>query len=73
MLYTMLSRAKSRDRLKVLNFFENQIKVNNDAVVERERMKEKCVLDCSHPLVQMGNMFIQHNVLEFAFKTFLGR
>ena len=55
MLYTMLSWAKSRDQLKVLNIFENQIKVNNDAVVEMERMKEKCVLDCTHPLVQMCN------------------
>ena len=55
MLYTMLSWAKSRDQLKDLNIFENQIKVNNDAVVEMERMKEKCVLDCTHPLVQMCN------------------
>ena len=30
MLYTMLSRAESRNRLKVLNFFENQLKVNNE-------------------------------------------
>ena len=55
MLYTILSRAKSRDQLKVLNFFEKQIKVNNDAVVEMERMKEKCALDCTHPLVQICN------------------
>ena len=71
---TMLSEARSRDWLKVLSFFENQIKVNNDAVVEKERTRKKCVLDCTHPLVQMRNsMFIQHKVLEFAFKTFPGR
>ena len=55
MLYTMLSRAKSCDRHKVLHFFENQIKVNSDAVLEMERMGEKCVLDCTRPLVQMHN------------------
>ena len=55
MLYTMLSRAKSCDRLKVLKFFENQIKMNKDAVLEMERMREKCALDCTHPLVQMHN------------------
>ena len=54
-LYTMLSQARIRDRLKVLNFFENRIKVNSDAVLEMERMREKCVLDCTHPLVQMHN------------------
>ena len=40
MLYTMLSWAKSHDRLKVLNVFENQIKVSNDAVVEMEWEKD---------------------------------
>ena len=55
MLYTMLSRAKHCDQLKVLNFFENQIKVSNNAVVELERVREKCVLDCNHSSVQMCN------------------
>ena len=54
-LYTMLSRAKGLNRRKVLNFFENQIEVNNDTVVEMERKREKCVLDCNNPLVEMRN------------------
>ena len=31
--------TQSSDRLEVLNFFENQIKVNSDAVVEIRRMR----------------------------------
>ena len=54
-LYTMLSRAKSLDRRKFLNFFENQIEVNNETVVEMERKREKCVLDCTNPLAEMRN------------------
>ena len=42
MLHTMLSRAKSCDRLKILNFFENQIKVISDAVFEMERKRKVC-------------------------------
>ena len=29
--------------------------MNSDAVLEMERMRETCVLDCTHPLVQMHN------------------
>ena len=29
--------------------------MNSDAVVEMERMREECVLHCTHPLVQMYN------------------
>ena len=44
MLYTLFSRAKSRNKLKLFNFKENQIGVNKYAVAEMEQLRNECVL-----------------------------
>ena len=50
MIYTLLSRAKSRDRIHLLNFKEDQIKVNQNAVEEMKRMREESKFSWNHPL-----------------------
>ena len=63
MLYTLLSRAKSRDKLQLLNFEEKHINVNTAAVREMERMRKECKLSCSHPLTEMtGNNICLFNI-----------
>ena len=54
MLYTLLSRAKSRNKLKLLNFKESQIRVNKYAVAEMERLRNECVLSWNHPLKKLS-------------------
>ena len=54
MFYTMLSRGKSRDRIKLRNFKEEHIVVNDKALIEMERMRTESVLEYNHPLKEMN-------------------
>ena len=52
--YTMLSRGKSRNKIKLLNFEPEYIKVNEAALHEMERMREESVFSWKHPLMEMS-------------------
>ena len=63
MFYTLLSRAKSRDKVQLLNFEEKHINVNTAAVQEMQRMRKECKLSCIHPLTEMnGNNMCLFNI-----------
>ena len=52
--YTLLSRAKSRDKVLLLNFEPERIKVNKPALEEMDRMREESVFSWEHPLMKMS-------------------
>ena len=54
MAYTMLSRGKKRANIKLLNFDESCIKVSKEALIEMDRLRKDCVLDCQHPLKKIN-------------------
>jgi len=62
MIYTLLSRAKSRDRIHLLNFKEDQIKVNQNAVEEMKRMREESKFSWNHPLKIPGKKICLFNI-----------
>ena len=82
MLYTLLSRAKSRDKLQLLNFEERHIRVNKHAVREMRRMRNECVLSWNHPLTQLSggkiclfnivswNLHIEHFLTDEVYSTY---
>ena len=49
-LYTLLSRVKSRDKVLLLNFDPELIKVNESALEEMGRMRQESVFSWQHPL-----------------------
>ena len=53
LVYTMLSRAKSRDKIQVLNFEPELIRVNENALVEMNRMRDESTFSWKHPLMEM--------------------
>ena len=53
-LYTLLSRAKSRDKVQLLNFHRNHIKVNVPALEEMDRMRQESIFSWQHPLIEMS-------------------
>ena len=55
LLYTLLSRAKSRDKVKLLNFKPDHIKVNEAALEEINRMRLESKFSWQHPLIQMSD------------------
>ena len=52
--YTLLSRAKSRDKIQLLNFDVSHIKVNQAALKEIERMRKESKFSWQHPLLKMS-------------------
>lgn len=58
-MYTLLSRAKCRNHLKLLNFIgRSQIKVNKAALDEMRRMRTETVLSFEHPIKKMNGSAI---------------
>ena len=55
LFYTMLSRGKHRKNIKLCNLDKSAIKVNNNSLVEMQRMRSESVLDCVHPLIKLGD------------------
>ena len=54
MVYTLLSRAKCRSHLKLLNFKgRSQIKINKAALDEVKRMRKDSILSCEHPIKKL--------------------
>ena len=52
--YTLLSRAKSSDKVLLLNFEPEHIKVNEPALEEMEQMREESLFSWQHPLTKMS-------------------
>ena len=50
--YTLLSRAKSRYKVQLLNFEPDHIKVNVPALEEMDRMRKESVFSWQHPLME---------------------
>ena len=53
-IYTLLSRAKSRDKFQLLNFKPEYIKVNEAALNEMIRMRKEAVFSWKHPLLEIS-------------------
>jgi ATP-dependent DNA helicase PIF1 len=51
--YTLLSRARTRDKVKLKNFDKSVIKVSDLVKAEMARMRKDCVFSWKHPLLQM--------------------
>ena len=54
LFYTLLSRGRRRDRIKLLNFEPNHIKVNSSALEEMERMRKDAVFEWTHPVNKLS-------------------
>ncbi|XP_062618879.1 uncharacterized protein LOC134280486 [Saccostrea cucullata] len=50
--YTMISRATSRQGIKIVNFNDGDIKVNKDAFEEMHRMRRESQLSCSMAMTE---------------------
>ena len=62
-MYTILSRAKSRDKLQLVNFEAEHIKVNILALHELDRMRVDAVLSWVHPLEEItGKKMVLFNI-----------
>ena len=53
LLYTLLSHAKTRDKVQLLNFEPDNIKVNEPALEEMHRMRRESIFSWQHPLIEM--------------------
>lgn len=64
MMYTLLSRAKCRNHLKLLNFTDrSQIKINKAALDEMRRMRLETLLSYKHPIEKSkGNSICLFNI-----------
>ena len=51
--YTLLSRAKSRNEVLLLNFEPEEIKVNESALDELVRMRNESLFSWQHPLIEL--------------------
>ena len=56
MFYTLLSRAKTSNGVKILNFDRDCIKVSDIVIAEMERLRKNRVLSWKHPLMSIGNV-----------------
>ena len=67
--YTLLSRVKSRDKVKLLNFDLFHIRCNEHALAEMERMKDKsniCLIGWQHLLIILyGNKIGLFNIISW--------
>ena len=50
--YTLLSRARSRNTVRILNFDETNIVVSDLVKAEMERLRRDCVFSWRHPILQ---------------------
>ena len=61
-VYTLLSRAKSRNKIQLLNFEPEHIRVNKDALEEMNRMRKESVFDWQHPLKKTDKNICLFNI-----------
>ena len=52
--YTLLFRTKSRDKVLLLNFEPEDIKVNESALDEMVRMRNESLFSWQHPLIELN-------------------
>ena len=55
-VYTLLSRSKSRDKVFLLNFEPEGIKVNESALYEMFRMRNESLFSWQHPLIELNGI-----------------
>ena len=61
--YTALSRGKMSNGIKLVNFHEDNIKVNTKALLEMNRLKPESLLDVTHPALYLtGNIIALLNI-----------
>ena len=53
LFYTLLSRARRRDFIEILNFNEDKIKHNKEALKEMEHMRRDYPFVYEHPLEKL--------------------
>ena len=58
LFYTLLSRGRRRDRIKLLNFEPDHIKVNSSALEEIERMRKEAAFEWMHPVIKLSGQKI---------------
>ena len=56
--YTLLSRAKSRDKVLLLNFEPEDIKVNESALDEMISMRNELLFSWQHPLIELNGISV---------------
>jgi hypothetical protein len=63
MFYTLLSRATTRHKARLINFEKDVIKCNEKAKLEMHRLRTNSVLHCTHPIEDLsGNKICLHNI-----------
>ena len=66
LVYTLLSRARRRGLIQILNFHEDKIKHNKDALKEMERMRRDSPFVYEHPLQKLhGNKICLNNIRDW--------
>ena len=61
LVYTLLSRARTRDTIRIKNFHEDLIVHNQEAVMEMERMRKDSPFEFEHPLEKVKGSKICYN------------
>ena len=56
--YTLLSRTKSRDKVLLLNFEPEDIKVNESALDEMVRMRNESLFSWQHPIIELNGIYM---------------
>ena len=56
--YTLLSRAKSHDKVLLLNFEPENIKVNESALDEMVRMRNESLFSWQHPIIELNGIYM---------------
>ena len=57
--YTLLFRGKSRDKVLLLNFEAEDIKVNESALDEIIRIRKESIFSWQNPLIELnGNIYV---------------
>ena len=57
--YTLLCRGKSRDKVLLLNFEAEDIKVNESALDEIIRIRKESIFSWQNPLIELnGNIYV---------------
>ena len=70
--YTVLPCAKSRDKVLLLNFEPEDIKVNKSALDEMVRMRNESLFSRQHPSIEVNgiSVSIYYKVIECSFRKF---
>ena len=63
MVYTLLSRVRSQDKLRTQNFRKDLIVHNHEAVLEMERLRRESIFEFEHPLQKVkGHKVCLNNI-----------